>query len=672
MEGEEQKKKHRMRHAGPKAEKKKAKNKHQQELTDRQRNPKAFSIQHVNKTTKIIQRSQDLKAKKHHIPIVDRTPLEPPPVVVAIVGPPKVGKQKLTNIQGPVTVVSGKHRRLTIIECNNDINAMIDVAKVADLALLLVDASFGFEMETFEFLNICQVHGFPRIMGVLTHLDTFRDNKRIRKTKKRLKHRFWTEVYQGSKLFYLSGMVNGEYQKTEVHNLCRFISVMKFRPLQWRITHPYIVVDRMEDITDPEQIRRSKKCDRNVSLYGYYLPDPCPSPDMEKKRSLNQKERMIYAPMSGVGGIVYDKDAESKPANEFVTSLMSVNNPLDQKMTSSKMTLFSDTAPSVDEKESSRADNKRISNIVPQTINTQDKSKIKEKVTKNKRLDQSKNKDNSDSDSENDSESERDSDSQSDESESEMMETDLGQQEKIFSHSEPSKRFKNKGFLKWKSNLAENANEEKNEDNQDADDELGGLFKVLKHKKDSASTNRYLVNKTDCSKFVVDNIRDWQLEEVQELIKDCFVTGQWDKSEDAAARLQQDDELYGDFEDLETGEVHTGDNEDGSGSDDNDDEDIDDKTTSGDDGERKKTKAEMTATERRNEKKRKMKEMFDSEYDMKGDTEFYDAWKLEAEQQAKLNRAEFENLDDDVRVQYEGFRPGMYVRVEINNMPCEF
>ena len=38
----------------------------------------------------------------------------------------------------------------------------------------------------------------------------------------------------------------------------------------------------------------------------------------------------------------------------------------------------------------------------------------------------------------------------------------------------------------------------------------------------------------------------------------------------------------------------------------------------------------------------------------------------------QLNRAEFENLDDDVRVSYEGFRPGMYVRVEVDKMPCEF
>ena len=37
------------------------------------------------------------------------------------------------------------------------------------------------------------------------------------------------------------------------------------------------------------------------------LPDPCPLPDQIKKRSLNEKEKLIYAPMAGVGGIVYDK-----------------------------------------------------------------------------------------------------------------------------------------------------------------------------------------------------------------------------------------------------------------------------------------------------------------------------------------------------------------------------
>lgn len=35
---------------------------------------------------------------------------------------------------------------------------MIDAAKYADLVLLMVDGGFGFEMETFEFLNLLQVH----------------------------------------------------------------------------------------------------------------------------------------------------------------------------------------------------------------------------------------------------------------------------------------------------------------------------------------------------------------------------------------------------------------------------------------------------------------------------------------------------------------------------------
>ena len=40
-----------------------------------------------------------------------------------------------------------------------------------------------------------------------------------------------------------------------------------------------------------------------------FLHDPCPLPDKLKKRSLLEKEKLIYAPMSGVGGIIYDKDS---------------------------------------------------------------------------------------------------------------------------------------------------------------------------------------------------------------------------------------------------------------------------------------------------------------------------------------------------------------------------
>uniref|UniRef100_A0A3Q4IA13 BMS1 ribosome biogenesis factor n=2 Tax=Neolamprologus brichardi TaxID=32507 RepID=A0A3Q4IA13_NEOBR len=400
MDGKVKKQKqHQQKHSGPKAEKKKLKKQNgSTEEDERKRNPKAFAVQSAVRMAKTFHRAQDIKTKKHHVPVVDRTPLEPPPIVIVVVGPPKVGKstlircliknftrQKLTDICGPVTIVSGKKRRLTFMECNNDINSMIDLAKVADLVLMLIDASFGFEMETFEFLNICQVHGFPRIMGVLTHLDAFKNNKTLRKTKKNLKHRFWTEVYQGAKLFYLSGMVYGEYQNQEVKNLGRFISVMKFRPLVWQTSHPYILADRIEDLTDPERLRTDPKCDRTVSLYGYlrgthlknkgqvhipgvgdfqmsevnFLPDPCPLPDTQKKRALNEKERLLYAPMAGVGGVVYDKDAvyidlpanhvkqlqeEVRPTTELVQSLIETHVTLDAKMAASKVSLFSGSA----------------------------------------------------------------------------------------------------------------------------------------------------------------------------------------------------------------------------------------------------------------------------------------------------------------------------------------
>ena len=66
-------------------------------------------------------------------------------------------RQNVGEIRGPINVVTGKKRRLTFIEVENTLAGMIDSAKVADLALLVVDAKFGFEMETFEYLNILQV-----------------------------------------------------------------------------------------------------------------------------------------------------------------------------------------------------------------------------------------------------------------------------------------------------------------------------------------------------------------------------------------------------------------------------------------------------------------------------------------------------------------------------------
>ncbi|XP_035408465.1 ribosome biogenesis protein BMS1 homolog isoform X1 [Cygnus atratus] len=912
---EKEKKKHRAKHSGPKAEKKRKRYLNDlgigEEEDARKRNPKAFTVQSAVRMARTFHRTQDLKTKKHHIPVVDRTPLEPPPVAVVVVGPPKVGKstlikcliknftrQKLVEIRGPVTIVSGKKRRLTIIECGCDINTMIDLAKVADLVLMLIDASFGFEMETFEFLNICQVHGFPKIMGILTHLDTFKNNKQLKKIKKKLKHRFWTEVYPGAKLFYLSGMVHGEYQKQEIHNLGRFISVMKFRPLTWQTSHPYVLVDRMEDLTNPEDVRINPKCDRKVSVYGYlrgahlknksqihmpgvgdftvsdvsFLPDPCALPERQKKRSLSEKDKLIYAPLSGVGGIVYDKDAvyidlggshaheneeeDVRPNHELVQSLISTHSAIDVKMASSKVSLFMDSRPLGSEdvgqefvmpKEERQIDMK-TGRVRRKALFDEEEKKENDDAVSDEEDDQEEeamSEDGSDGDDE-DAEEESDegeemalgsakrlktevakeesmselpafADSEDDlemsseeegrtapeenemeeddddeqgtcrnessdsefeavskgvadsekyeiasedretrsqlsarslkkktvlttdsgnctaeeASESEVESLDEGDDEeqshdeleaevsnqKQFQHTwikkadsprqnkleaveaedddienllREEEEYEEKtdfsadtaGALKWKEDLTQKAAqaflrqqqstpnlrklvygtavEDDEHESEDAGDELGGLFQVRRPDKESKEK----ANALDCSKFLIEKPQDWDLEEVMSSIKDCFVTGKWEDDKDAAKLLEEDEELYGDFEDLETGVVHKGKPTAEGDESENEEE--------GNDGKKSKPEAEEEEKKKeRLDKKRKLKEMFDAEYD-EGDATYFDDLKEEMHKQAQLNRAEFEDQDDETRVQYEGFRPGMYVRIEIENVPCEF
>ncbi|KAG5325215.1 BMS1 protein, partial [Pseudoatta argentina] len=848
-------KSHRDRNAGRKAEKKKTKKEHVQELSDKQKNPKAFTFNSAIRAERRFRRKQDIETKKQHIPLVDRTPLEPPPVLVAVVGPPKVGKslviqcliksyvkQPLTNILGPVTVVSGKKQRITFIECNNDVNCMIDIAKVADLVLLLVDASFGFEMEIFEFLNICQVHGMPRIMGVLTHLDLIKNARQMRKTKKTLKHRFWAEVFAGAKLFYLSGLLHEEYLHMEIKNLARFLSVMRFRPLTWRTTHPYLLADRLEDLTSPELIRKNPKVDRNICLYGYvrgiplnkdtsihipgcgdmkmkdvnFLPDPCPLPEHIKKRALVEKERLIYAPFSGVGGIVYDKDAvyvelggshSYKEDTGLAGALMDTQQTLDQKLQHSELKLFSDAAPikSQDVNEimppytgelvtengrvrrkvifKDEADVKNISNKDDDDSlikhededseddeNNEDDSNddnnynmdendddewsdvetlekiekgVKRKGTDEGNIQKKKKKDLINSTIENDinlDESELTNDKKmeapqenagvyhslskesdkliknkisealslleatkknvkqdiDDESFDELSDEDsraglemddrLSDFEDIASEEENEEEKKEDikidesedvpDELKWKRNLTEKAREafinrqqsnknlmkivygvfnksnmiEKEEDKEDEklDQDIGGIFRVIQEQQRQKIQQRELQNQEESVFFSMESPRDWLKEENKALLINRFVTGKWKESEDAEELLKLDDEdLYGNFEDLETGEKHKAEHPEELPAD------------------------EVEEKKKLLEKKKKLKEQFNAEYDNTEKKTYYDELKDEVERQAGINKSEFEGLDDDIRVQLEGYRPGMYVRVEIEAVPCE-
>ncbi|KAL4209864.1 DUF663-domain-containing protein [Rhizopus microsporus] len=771
---------HHKQKAGKKVEKKKE-NKFAN--AKKSSNPKAFTFQSAGRAEKTARRNFDLGEKKLHVPLVDRTPIEAPPVVIAVVGPPGTGKStlirslvkrytkhNLNEIKGPITVVSGKKRRLTFVECNNDLNSMIDIAKVVDLVLLMIDASFGFEMETFEFLNILQSHGFPKVMGILTHLDKFRSNKALKATKKRLKDRFWTEIYQGAKLFYLSGVINGRYPNMEIQNLSRFISVMKFRPLVWRNTHPYVIADRIEDLTDPELVHRKPTCDRTVTLYGYLrgtnlksgmrvhipgagdhtladvsvLPDPCPLPDKERKR-LDEKHKLIYAPLSDVGGVMYDKDAvyinvpghftkksayapsekqqdgeedeeEVVPkgtGEKLVMSLQDAQDTLSAQLQESELRIFSGSAPvkasdikeSLEEDESGRTRRRAVFGDEDE-INDEDDDEDDEDEEDEEDDDEDMDEDDMMSededntprrgraltkfdtrnipkkgDEDNDAKNEpafefadSDSDLGDENEDNEDMVLVDGRIRRDTSDDEDLS-----GELRWKANLKEKASamhkgnrrtnlmsliynnldlspedilagnydNEKDDDIEEDDDEEN-FFKL---KRETAENSAQAI---DSSRDPIDfeELEEWDDEETLDSIRNRFITGDIDAvNGESAFPPEENEEEFGDFEDLEN-----------DGSNENDKEGM---------------IRDPVAVEREKIAKRKeqLRKKFEEEYDDSEDgpkMDFYEQKKQEIEQQLQMNRAEFENDDPVTRAMVEGYRPGSYVRILIKDMPCEF
>lgn len=327
---------------------------------EKTKNPKAFTFSGgVIKARKRLQYHADMAVKRERTPVVKHySEIEAPPLNVVVHGPPGVGKstlirslvrhycrQSIGEIVGPITVVSGRLRRLTFWECpSGDVKAMLDLGKVADLVLLVVDASKKrFEMDTLEFISLLKSFGFPKVIGVLTFLDTFSENRAIRHVKKDFKKRFWQEIYEGAKMFHISGLSYADrYNKTETMNLARFIAVQKAQPPKWRQNHSFVSALRVvvpDDVSlDGTTVDESRVCD--VAVFGYIggnrlrpetslhvpglgtfgqyhvsqIPDPCPLPKRKAPtstgtlkpgqvhdagaplRSLKDGQRILFAP----------------------------------------------------------------------------------------------------------------------------------------------------------------------------------------------------------------------------------------------------------------------------------------------------------------------------------------------------------------------------------------
>ena len=112
-------------------------------------NPRAFlSAKGPKAMQKKAVHSLEKQEKQYHVSLTDRSgeAVVAPPFIVVVVGPAGVGKstlirslvkhwtkQNMSEVVGPVTVVTGKKRRLSLVECPTDLDAMCDLSKVAGL-----------------------------------------------------------------------------------------------------------------------------------------------------------------------------------------------------------------------------------------------------------------------------------------------------------------------------------------------------------------------------------------------------------------------------------------------------------------------------------------------------------------------------------------------------------
>ncbi|CAA2971661.1 ribosome biogenesis BMS1 homolog [Olea europaea subsp. europaea] len=611
------------------------------------------------------------------------------------------------------------------------------------------------------------------------------------------------------------GLPMNRYTKREIHNLARFISVMKFPPLSWRVSHPYILVDRFEDITHPETVRMNSKCDRNVTLYGYLrgcnlkkgtkvhiagvgdyrldditaLADPCPLPSAAKKKGLRDKEKLFYAPMSGLGDLLYDKDAvyitikddfvqyskdgvdgsgtqRGKKRDHGIEMVKSLQNPeylLDEK-TEKNISIFgrrseaasgSTDAPdsgiqrgALEPAELYRSGIQDEDGESEEDTDAEDGDRIEssdgEKILK-KNLSMRTSDDSSDEENyftsdhqppaernfkeqinfhdgrvrrkaifENDMDIDHLKDSDDDEADdndqgSSGTEVESDKDEDASSHSyfldvdeDHARDGEDMGNIsKWKEFLAErtasrknvnlmqlvygkpvseSSNEKQNSsEKEESEDDEFFKPKGEGNKKSKDRIDYDNVDIEDCSKFIhYASEKDWKNEDLIESIRDRFVTGDWSKaamrgqvSEATSGDNDEDNnDVFGEFEDLETGQKYESTQTDGLGNVDKDDE--------------------LTAEERRL-KKLALRAKFDSQYDSsespdedndgKSDTNFsrgqtggsgyVDKLKEEIELRKQVNMAELNELDDTTRIEIEGYRAGTYLRLEVSSVPYE-
>ncbi len=458
------------------------------------------------------------------------------------------------------------------------------------------------------------------------------------------------------------------------------------------------------------------------------------------KQSLKKKDSLLFAPLSNVGAVSFDKDAvyidigranytkkenlalgkEEEDSNDsdsedvrecdadepagLLKSLQDVKSGVDEKMERATLRIFKGSKPV-------RAGSDDSSDDEESDENVDGKSNFDiEKLTRPFRPRNS----SSDSDGDDGSDDEEDIILSNDSSGSDDDE-DLNSWDDESIELDASSSG-NHAVSSWKNNLAKRAAQsflgresstvnlqeliygsarkamvvsddvegQQNLDEGDSDDSDDEFFKVrgkggAKSSTDSTSEDTLreasMLGEEDSSRVLFDgddsfNISPW-LEEgddcLIESIRDKFVTGKWENSG------TEPDEVYGDFEDFETGEKFGSHQE---ASLDGDDEDEDRLAAMTDDEIRayhaEKKASQKSIFDEKFDEEKKMLGGAIGENDESAEKDYMESLQREKEARLRRNEDEFGEEGERARLAHEGFRQGLYCRIRIDNIPANF
>ena len=206
------------------------------------------------------------------------------------------------------------------------------------------------------------------------------------------------------------------------------------------------------------------------------------------------------------------------------------------------------------------------------------------------------------------------------------------------------------------------AQQDEEEEEEDGDE----LFR----RKEGSSGAVAEIDALDSSKRSVGGaaaVAAWEQEGALEAIRNRFVTGDWGAGAAGGEGEAggEEEEVYGDFEDLETGQVVAG-----------------------------QPDAQPAGGDELRARKLAQKASFDAEHDRRGGGDgeeepgapppvnrrpneepaqetFYDMRKREMAEQHALTRLELGKVTPRVRAEMEGHSPGAYLRIVLNHVPCE-